>query len=266
MAGPAPWQKHANRQATVLRRRYMPYEYQLIVAASQMQRGQGRAALPSLLNGLVAYWKLDETSGTRFDSAGTNNLTDSSSVGATIGKQGNAASFVASSSDYLTLASSSFGLTDAMSLSFWVKLSATGTFMTLFQLGEPSTPGSWLLQKIDTGALRFVPYPTTINDFHDSPVLLTSTGIWYHVVFTINSSGAALVYLNGSSNAMTGTRAIGSSGSLQFSVGRRDDLASQYFDGAIDEPGIWSRVLTSGAGGEIGQLYNGGAALTYPFS
>jgi hypothetical protein len=25
-------------------------------------------------------------------------------------------------------------------------------------------------------------------------------------------------------------------------------------------------VLTSGAGGEIGQLYNGGAALTYPFS
>jgi hypothetical protein len=220
----------------------------------------------SLLTGLVSYWKLDETSGTRFDSAGTNNLADNGGVGATIGKQGNAASFVASSSDYLKLASSSFGLTDAMSLAFWVKLSATGTFMTFFQLGDQSTPGSWLLQKIDTGALRLAPYPAKPSDFHDSPVLLTSTGIWYHVVFTINSSGAALVYLNGSSNAMTGTTPIGPSGSLQFTVGRRDDLASQYVDGAIDEVGLWSRVLTSGAGGEIGQLYNGGAALTYPFS
>jgi hypothetical protein len=196
----------------------------------------------------------------------TNHLTDNNTVGSATGKQGNAASFVAANDEYLKLASSSFGLTDAMSLSFWVKLSATGTFMTLFQLGEPSTPGSWLLQKTNTGELRFAPYPTTINDFHDSPVLLTSTGIWYHVVFTINSSGAALVYLNGVENAMTGTTPIGPSGSLHFTVGRRDDIASQYVDGVIDEPGIWSRVLTSGAGGEIGQLYNGGAALTYPFS
>jgi hypothetical protein len=220
----------------------------------------------SLLNGLAAYWKLDETSGTRFDSAGTNNLADNNTVGSTIGKVGNAASFVAANDEYLKLASSSFGLTDAMSLSFWVKLSSTGTFMTFFQLGDPSTPGAWLLQKTSAGELRFAVYPITAGNFHDSPVLLTSTGIWYHVVFTINSSAAALVYLNGVENAMTGTTPIGPSGSLQFTVGRRDDLASQYVDGDIDEPSIWSRVLTSGAGGEIGQLYNGGAALTYPFS
>ena len=44
--------------------------------------------------GLVSYWALDETSGTRYDSHGSNDLTDNNTVGYTTGVQGNAADFI----------------------------------------------------------------------------------------------------------------------------------------------------------------------------
>jgi hypothetical protein len=54
-----------------------------------------------LLSGLVSWWNLDETSGTRYDSVGSNDLSDYNSVGYTTGKIGNAASCVAASSERL---------------------------------------------------------------------------------------------------------------------------------------------------------------------
>jgi len=36
-----------------------------------------------------------------------------------------------------------------------------------------------------------------------------------------------------------------------------------FFDGMIDEVGVWSRLLTSD---EVTTLYNAGAGLSYPFS
>ncbi len=40
---------------------------------------------------------------------------------------------------------------------------------------------------------------------------------------------------------------------------KRDNI--QYLNGALDEIGLWTRVLTST---EVTQLYNGGAGLAYP--
>ncbi len=44
----------------------------------------------ALTDNLSAYWKLDEASGTRVDSAGSNDLTSNNSVGQAVGKLGNA--------------------------------------------------------------------------------------------------------------------------------------------------------------------------------
>lgn len=53
---------------------------------------------------LQSYWNLDETSGTRVDSVGSNNLTPINNTPSVTGYDGNAASFPIASSTYLTIA------------------------------------------------------------------------------------------------------------------------------------------------------------------
>jgi hypothetical protein len=47
----------------------------------------------ALTDSLISYWKMDETSGTRYDSHGTNHLTDNNSVGSLTGKINSSAYF-----------------------------------------------------------------------------------------------------------------------------------------------------------------------------
>ena len=51
---------------------------------------------------IIAWWTLDETSGSRSDSHGTATLSDNNTVGYATGKQSNAASFVEANTEYLS--------------------------------------------------------------------------------------------------------------------------------------------------------------------
>ncbi|MDA2917638.1 hypothetical protein MYX64_12505, partial [Nitrospinae bacterium AH_259_B05_G02_I21] len=61
-------------------------------------------ARAGLLTDLKAHWKLNEASGTRSDSHGSNDLTDNNTVGQAAGKIGNAADFIRVNSEYLSIA------------------------------------------------------------------------------------------------------------------------------------------------------------------
>ena len=50
--------------------------------------------------------------------------------------------------------------------------------------------------------------------------------------------------------------------SASFAAGRPGDVNGSYWDGRIDELGVWGRVLSPA---EISELYNAGAGLAYPF-
>src|SRR6185295_10218115 len=82
-------------------------------------------------NNLVAYWKLDETSGSRSDSFGSNTLTDNNTVGSTAGKVGNAAQFIQANTEYLSAAdNAALSVADIdFTFAFWVYLDSktTGT-------------------------------------------------------------------------------------------------------------------------------------------
>ena len=74
--------------------------------------GAGGVALPwyeqdsDLANSLVAFWKLDEASGQRNDSIGTNHLADNNTVLSAAGKvYPLAATFAADANEYLSIAS-----------------------------------------------------------------------------------------------------------------------------------------------------------------
>ena len=87
---------------------------------------------------------------------------------------------------------------------------------------------------------------------------------WHHVVLTIGSDRAGVLYVNGSS-AATFSGAHNSGGLDMFSIGVDYDSSSgsagnpaQYFDGKIDEVAVWNDELTSA---EVTAIYNSGNML-----
>jgi hypothetical protein len=220
----------------------------------------GLGVAPSLLDNLVAYYKLDETSGPRIDSAGSNNLTDNGNVGSTMGKIGNAALFDGTNK---SLSVNTPNLYNNISFSTWFYvgqfLSGFRSIFTQFSsfLNEL---GVWWLNG-DIGIYDDIDDAGTF--LYQTPVLLNT---WYHVVCTINgSNGNELqLWLNGSlsGSGLSPTSSFSSIGG-EFVIGARtSDDNSLPLGGSVDELGIWSRVLTPE---EIAILYNGGSGITFPF-
>lgn len=96
-----------------------------------------------------------------------------------------------------------------------------------------------------------------------------SDNTWYHVVCVrdlADTGSEQRLYINGSSvdtAANTNTTATGDDNE-EMQIGRYyfGTTGGGYFDGQIDEIGIWSRALTST---EVSDLYNSGNGLAYPF-
>lgn len=213
----------------------------------------------TLLNDIVAYWKLDETSSTRFDSTSNNNdLTDNNTVGIATGKIGNAALF--DGSNYLTVTNPSLNITGAISIACWVYAVDRTVQQHIF--GGYNTLSPFFGYAIGISI-------TNLNkwDWYSGSGWVGSTSdvalnTWTHIAFTLNSTGTLNIYLNGSLDRTT-TASIPSSYTGQRALGARSDGSARAVSGTlIDECGIWSRVLTTA---EITALYNSGSGLTYPF-
>jgi len=219
----------------------------------------------SLLTGLRGYWKLDESAGaTRNDSSGNaNHLTDHNTVGSSPGKIANAADFVSASSRYLSHADNAafqMGATTDFTVAFWIKYTAHNQVCFgygPFGTGNPHyiiTTSSSLSANISDGSTQ-----VTTGELHSF-----DDNAWHFVVMTAARAGNLSLFVD---NVLEGTpQSITAVGSLNNSLGLAigaDPSPQLFFDGSIDEVGIWSRVLTSQ---ERSDLWNGGAGFTYPFS
>jgi len=79
----------------------------------------------ALIDDLVAFWELEEVSGTRVDAHGANDLTDNNTVASTTGKVGNCADFEASNSESLSIADNaalSMGVNQSFTVNCWVNM------------------------------------------------------------------------------------------------------------------------------------------------
>ena len=222
-------------------------------------------------NGLVGWWKFDESSGSAaFDSSGSGN-TGSLINGPvwTSGKIGNALSF--DGSNDVVNAGSSASLDDlpALTLSAWIN-PATATYGPQ---GTVATKGHGSIQLLYEGwiaafngnnptSLEFrVKYSTT--DIHVRvPTTAFTMNEWQHVTITWDGSANAAgvkVHKNGSELTYTlqqngaGTR--GSDSPRDFRIGD-NFYADTPFKGAIDDVRIYNRVLSQS---EIQSVYNAGA-------
>lgn len=191
---------------------------------------------PGLLNGLLAFYKLDDAT----DASGNGNtLTNTGGVTFGSGKIGNAASF----NDSNRLESPvSIPLGTAATISCWFKptvLNYTyGTIVGFFTGLNLAVSNSNTIT-VDDFTQPFISGPSV------------SENTWYHVVVKVES-GVCYLYVNGSiytqQNSILQT-------TPSFKIGGE---LGDYFTGQIDAVGIWNRALN---GTEITELYNSGSGL-----
>lgn len=218
-----------------------------------------------LLDNLVAYWKLEEASGTRVDATGRgNDLTANNSPGNAAGVQGNALSVVQASSQSLTRAVSSDLLLGDTDYTVTAWLNATQITNNKGVVGNGDGASTWDYQiYIDTSSIR----ASITRNGAAGAVLTWGTpivaGTWYFVVmtYTVATRFLRLSVDNGTMLAADNAGAHNQTGTT-FSIGRRPQ-GSSSMAGSIDEVGVWKRILTSA---EITALYNSGAGRSHPFS
>jgi hypothetical protein len=220
----------------------------------------------ALTDNLIAYWKLDETSGNAADSVGSNTLTDNNTVGTAAGKVGTCRDFESSSTEFLSItdnADLSFGNED-FTITGWINFESLG--VRWFPFGKVSGAGAteyYVDYDSSSTRVRFaVGNGSTVGTVSATNLGAPSTATWYFVVawHDATANTVNIQVNNGTPNSASFSDGCADLGG-GFSIGKGGDFGT-YYDGLVDEVGIWGRVLTSD---ERTALYNSGNGTTYPF-
>jgi hypothetical protein len=226
--------------------------------------------------GLVAYWKFNESSAgssavTRSDSHGANHLTDNSPFAASgTGKIANCLTLVRANSEYLSITDNpalSVGSNVDLTITCWAKLASKPGGGSMFILGKDgNTTGTREYDlSYDTATDRFRFHTgrasvTTLDTVTSANLGAVSTGVWYFIAATMDTTGNVIAIQVNNGTADTLAKTIDPPNTGQpFEIGRFTG-GLNYWDGDIDEMGVWKRVLNST---ELTALYNGGAGLPY---
>lgn len=215
----------------------------------------------ALIDNLVSYYKLQETTGDVVDSEGSNTGTNVGATRGATGLIGNCFDFDGTN-DEVTVADNNtldFGTGD-FSVNFWVNApnttAADGGLVTKKITSSPWTgfvirfTTNHKVDYITTGVARTITISTGIADSS------------WHMITLTRSSNTVQLYLDGSADGSSGTdnENIDNANIMRF--GQLQGFGS-FMDGLLDEIGIWNKALSTT---EITDLYNSGNGLTHPFT
>lgn len=210
----------------------------------------------AILDSCVAYWRLEEASGSRFDSVGANTLTDVNTVTQNTGKVGFAADFVRVNSESLSIASNAslqMGVDVDFTLSAWVWLATVGAAHTIMDKG--SFAGEYRLDVTNGAQARFY----IAGGANVSSGAMTATA--WHLIFAWYDQANLNVQVDNGAITQVASAVDAPAGAAPFQLGT-DPGAGAFMNGRIDEAAIWKRVLTVQ---ERSDLWNAGAGFN-PFS
>lgn len=228
---------------------------------------RSRARGSSLLDGIAAYFPLDEVSGLRRDLVGSAVLSDNNTVASTAKGVGPAnlplivADFVAANSEYLS--SPNFSAVDGISISGWIRTAVAST--GLVKVGFSLTDDNRLNCTAWVGAAAIIRSTVGNNSTNIStggtPTL--TPGVWQHFVITYSSvDGVLRAYGNGvAGGTATGLIGTHTSGPCMVLLGV-PMVGMGYYTGAMSSVGLWTRPISLA---EVVKLYNAGAGNPYPF-
>ena len=199
-------------------------------------------------NGLVGYWKFDETSGaTSTDSSGNgNNGTLVNGPSWVSGKVGGALSFNGTT-QYVSVAdNTSLNLTNAITISFWLYQTSNyapdGYIVTIYK-----NDMNGYMPRINNGTFDVA----MAGNYHRNSGGAARLNTW--LLGTITYDGTTITnYINGVAVASSSFFAtINASGSALI-IGSRGG-STEFYTGLIDDIRIYSRALSAA---EIMALYN----------
>jgi hypothetical protein len=224
-----------------------------------------------LLEGLVSYWPLDEEGGVRADVHGGNHL---EAVGVVVGNSGiinNAARFSSANQSYLGISDSEQGGLDLESdytLSVWINPESFphdgaifGKFLDFINLGQNINQRSYLAIITPDGLNSYISHDGT-NYVGKTLRHVYDLNRWTHTVLVYYSAlGMMVLYVDGKVVAeVDGYPNSIFNSNAKFFLGAYKDGGYGYFNGSLDEVGVWNRALTPE---EVTKLYNEGKGLPY---
>lgn len=208
------------------------------------------------LEGLISWWKFDETSGSlASDSSNDNNNlgTINNISAANIGVSGklNQALDLDGSDDYVSITSdASLDVGNVVSVLAWVYLRDVTDRPTIFSTRRNNLAGSWQFElgNGNGGSARVcLSSPGQWNAETNNDVVAEDG--WYHVAFTKSgtSVGDTKIYVNGASETLiTDNPQTWVDNGSEKLIGAGASLGAVYFiDGIIDDVRIYNRALTS---------------------
>lgn len=217
----------------------------------------------SLLQGLVAYWKLD---GNSTDSKGANNGSDTDiDYSGANGKINFGAGFNGSTSRILVPDSDDWNM-DAgeFSFSIWVKRNSVGRNLFFGQCnsaGHDDTVSFSMQFTDDDFLLANYGDGLTFVSLISSETIIDNN--WHHIVFVRRSNTIYLYIDNVLKDNADVTNPMNDS-AYSLGIGAAGEYGGLLFNGSMDEIGVWKGHGLSDE--EITLLYNKGKGLQYPFN
>lgn len=220
-----------------------------------------------LMNGLKAFWKMNDSSGNAIDQLGNINLTPVN----TINYLGDSIEFPNGSSSLLYGTNISFinPFYDRFSISFWIYFthlySTSGHTQQVVYISRTNPPSYFMSMYVSTSNYLTFYFKTIDGGYcesHSQGFGALSTGVWYHIAGVANGIGNySTFYINNIplSSFSQQTSSIAHAETRIQIGGLSTGIESCA---RIANFGIWERSLSSS---EITQLYGYGRINTYPF-
>lgn len=216
-----------------------------------------------LLTDLVAYWKMDEASGIRYDAHGSYDLADPDTIGDGTGIINSGVQY---NNTIEALTNTSIDLQSDFSIQMWINLDVIDNDNNRVIDCYSGSVYPLLVQIIrdnhstNPSKLLFWTHEGSTNDLLYSNTQLDTADTWYHVVLTWDeTTKEKIIWINASSDAdKTAAHGTPITSTNDFRFGAQP--IHPTIDGVLDECAYWSRVLTSD---DVSALYNSGDALSY---
>ena len=209
----------------------------------------------TLTTGLLGYWKMEDA--TEFFNGYTVVNTGVTFTTGSGGKVNEAGIFDSGQGDELATTNVGLDTYGDFSVSFWIDPGTLSDAGLSINKGQGANDKSFFFQKINSNDFRMqssangTSYPTPI-DIDDG----MTTGTYFHVVVTYETSNGNFVLYVNNVNKGNGNSAAGINNSnASFDIG----WDVQSWESDIDEVGFWSKILS---GTEIDDLYNSGSGQT----
>jgi len=214
-----------------------------------------------LNEGLVSYYKMEETSGDIVDSVDSNNATAHGDP--TYSQTGIIDNAIAydGNGDFFEIGQPANLDVDFISISTWVKWNPvpSGNTDPIIIGRDDAVERSWALYMSEDTTLRFFIFvggAAKIKDVSFTPV----QDQWYHIGATANGSEVR-IYINGTDvGSPTAYSGNIDKDNTEIQIGDNEVGGSGDFQGVIDELGIWNLSLNSS---QMSALYNNGNGITF---